>query len=75
MLYHCRQIAITVDQLQAEWDKLASEEKKLEASGNEDAEIVKVRIENERIMVVDAVEEAITAMQELIDSLTGENEE
>ena len=75
MLYHCRQIAITVDQLQAEWDKLASEEKKLEASGNEDAEIVKVRIENERIMVVDAVEEAITAMQELIDSLTGLNEE
>ena len=75
MLYHCRQIAITVDQLQAEWDKLASEEKKLEASGNEDAEIVKVRIENERIMVVDAVDEAITAMQELIDSLTGENEE
>ena len=75
MLYHCRQIAITVDQLQAEWDKLASEEKKLEASGNEDAEIVKVRIDNERIMVVDAVEEAITAMQELIDSLTGENEE
>lgn len=53
-MYHCRQIANTVDELNDQWDVLVREEQK----STVDAE-VRVRIENEKMQIVDLVEEVL----------------
>jgi len=55
--------------LQAEWDKLCAEEEKLNSTLDEGSQIVKVRIENEKLMVIDTVDEAISTIQDLINQM------
>ena len=63
VLYHCRKIAGTVDALSEQWDKLVSEE--LLAT---DKEVV-ARIENEKHLIVELVQEVIATIESLIDSI------
>jgi len=66
VLYHCRQIAKTIDTLQTEWEKLIEEEQKFDSAQDEGSALAKIKIENEKLSVIDAVDEAIEAIQELL---------
>jgi hypothetical protein len=60
VMYHCREISQTIDALQEEWDKLMVEEASLEQMSDAG---VRMRIEDEKGLVIDAVDEALSAME------------
>ena len=74
VLYHCRQIAKTIDALQTEWEKLIEEEQKFDSGQDEGSTLAKIKIENEKLSVIDAVDEAIEAIQELLSYVSQEGD-